>query len=355
MSNSTRNTATNVLVALAAFIVVIAGMQAAKELLVPFLLAGFIAVICAPPLFWLQRHRVPDGVALVLVLALVIAVGILLAALVRTSLTGFLQAVPGYEQQLRSQSHLFFAWLARFGVDDAQLRLGELLNTSSVMAMTATLLSSLGSVLTNSFLILLTVIFILLEASSFPGKVQHILGGHTRVFEPFQDVMSTINRYMGIKTLISAVTGLMIALWLMLIHVPHALLWGLVAFLFNFVPNIGSIIAAVPTVLLALVVTSPATAALAAGGYLVVNALMGNIIEPRVMGRGLGLSTLVVFVSLIFWGWVLGPVGMLLSVPLTMTVKIAMDHFDQTRWIAVILGPPLQPVAPAPGVPDPAD
>ncbi len=151
---------------------------------------------------------------------------------------------------------------------------------------------------------------------------------------------------MVIKTLVSLATGIAIAIWLGVLGVDYAMLWGLLAFLLNYVPNIGSIIAAIPAVLLALVQLGVGSALLAALGFLVVNAAIGNVIEPRFMGRGLGLSTLVVFLSLVFWGWVLGPVGMLLSVPLTMTVKIALESNEDTRWIAILLGP--QPSAKSP-------
>jgi predicted PurR-regulated permease PerM len=144
---------------------------------------------------------------------------------------------------------------------------------------------------------------------------------------------------MGIKTWTSMLTGVLVSLWLWLLGVDHAQLWGVMAFLLNYVPNIGSFIAAVPAVLLALVQLGPGSALLAALGYLVVNIIIGNVIEPRFMGKGLGLSTLVVFLSLVFWGWVLGPVGMLLSVPLTITVKLALDSKPETRWLGVLLGP----------------
>ena len=107
----------------------------------------------------------------------------------------------------------------------------------------------------------------------------------------------------------------------------------------NYVPNIGSIFAAIPGVLTALVQFSALKAGYAAAGYIGINLLVGSVIEPRFMGRGLGMSTLVVFLSLVFWGWVLGPVGMLLSVPLTMILRIALEGNEDTRWIAVLLGP----------------
>jgi predicted PurR-regulated permease PerM len=143
---------------------------------------------------------------------------------------------------------------------------------------------------------------------------------------------------MAIKTATSLLTGVCVGVWLAVLGVNYPLLWGLLAFLLNYVPNIGSIIAAVPAVLLALVQFGIMKSFFAVGGYMVVNIGIGSIIEPRIMGRGLGLSPLVVFLSLVFWGWVLGPVGMLLSVPLTMTVKIALDSREDTKWIGVLLG-----------------
>ena len=133
------------------------------------------------------------------------------------------------------------------------------------------------------------------------------------------------------------VNGLLIAAWLWLLGVDFPLLWGLLAFLLNFIPNIGSFIAAVPAVVLAFLQLNLATAAYAAAGYVALDFVIGNVIEPRLMGRGLGLSSLVVFLSLVFWGWVLGPVGMLFSVPLTMIVKIVLDSSDDLRWIAILL------------------
>ena len=150
--------------------------------------------------------------------------------------------------------------------------------------------------------------------------------------------------------MISLATGVLVAAWLRIVGVDYALLWGLLAFLLNYIPSIGSFIAAVPAVMLAFLQLGPGDGIVTAIGYLVINTVIGNFIEPRVMGEGMGLSTLVVFLSLIFWGWVLGPVGMLLSVPLTMIMKIALEASDETRWIAVLLGSrPAETVVGGPG------
>jgi len=184
----------------------------------------------------------------------------------------------------------------------------------------------------------LTVIFILLEAAGFPAKLRAISGGSGNSLARFEKVTENVQHYMALKTLTSLLTGVTITIALTIIGVDFPLLWGLVAFILNFVPNIGSIIAAVPAVLLAFIQLGLGAVLWTGTAYLVVNMLVGQVLEPRLMGRGLGLSTLVVFISLVFWGWVLGPVGMFLSVPLTMTVKIALDSDERTRWLAILLG-----------------
>ena len=148
----------------------------------------------------------------------------------------------------------------------------------------------------------------------------------------------SVNRYLGIKTLLSGLTGLLVTVMLWVLGVDYPVMWGLLAFMLNFVPTIGSILAAVPALLLALLQVSPAMVALGAVGYVLINVGVGNVLEPRWMGKGLNLSPLVVFLSLVFWGWVLGPVGMLLSIPLTILVKIALERDPDTRWLGIMLG-----------------
>lgn len=209
----------------------------------------------------------------------------------------------------------------------------------AIFTLAAGIVRSIGQILSKAFLILLTVIFILLEAGSLDRKVKEAFAQQTPdAGRRAREIIDSIHRYIVIKSWVSLATGLLIALWLKVLGVPYANLWGLLAFLFNFVPNVGSIIAAVPAVLIAWLDLSLWPAVFCAAGFLVVNVVIGNFVEPRVMGRGLGLSPLVVFCSMVFWGWVLGPVGMLLSVPLTMTARIALDGFEDTKWVATLMG-----------------
>lgn len=338
------------LLTLAAFVIVIAGMKASQEIMVPFLLALFIAVVGASPMFWLQRKGAPIWAALILVVAAILLAGVLLAGLVGNAITDFSQNLPVYQERLATRFAGLLQWMAAHGLDTSTLRLSEVFNPGAAMSLVGTILNGLGSALTNGFLILLTVIFMLLEAAGFQDKIRYVSGHCDVTIGNFGKFTENLRRYIGIKSWISLITGAVVYFGLLFIGVDYPLLWGVVAFVLNFVPNIGSFIAGVPPVLLALIQLGPWHALATAALYVVVNVVMGNMIEPRFMGRGLGLSTLVVFLSLIFWGWVLGPVGMLLSVPLTITMKIALDAQAETRWIAVMLGPDIariEPPAPA--------
>ena len=205
------------------------------------------------------------------------------------------------------------------------------------MKFVAKLLSGLGSILTNSFLIFLTFVFILLEASSFPKKIRAAFGDQNHPFAPYHKIANAINQYLAIKTIMSLGTGVVVAIWVKALGIDFPVIWGLCAFLLNYIPNLGSIIAAVPPTLLGFIQFGIGRALFVAAGFIVINTLFGNVIEPKLMGRSLGLSTLVVFLSLVFWGWVWGPTGMLLSVPITMVVKIALESSPSTHWLSILL------------------
>lgn len=334
------------LIGAAAFVIFVAGMRAAEAILVPFLLAVFLSVVCSAPLRWLEQHRVPTALSVVLIMLMLLGIGGVIGTLVGTSVVNFTNALPEYQVRLETQvasvfaslqGTTLFAWLQERGVDVSEDVLLRQLDVANVLPVVARLLSGLTNVLANTALILVTMIFILLEMSSFPEKAAAAFGSETSV-GGFRRFTESVRHYLALKTLISLATGVGVAVWLTILGVDYPLLWGLLAFLLNYIPNIGSLIAALPAVLFSFIQQGTGTMILAAIGYLVVNTVIANFIEPRVMGRGVGLSTLVVFLSLVFWGWVLGPVGMLLSVPLTMVVKIALESSEDTRHIAILLG-----------------
>ena len=327
------------LIVLAAFVVVVAGMRAAEPILTPFLLALFMTTIAGPPMFALQRRGVPGPLAIAIVVLALVIIGLLLMVLVGNSVTDFVSRLPDYQQRLREYFGGAVDWLAGMGVQVSRDQLTEYVDPGKAMSLFAATLTGMGGALTNIVLILFTVLFLLAEASGFSSKLRRSLSDPDISYARFQHFADSLQRYLAIKAWISAATAVIVAVPLALLGLDYALLWGVLMFLLNYIPNIGPIIAAVPAVLLALVQLGPVPALVVAGIYLGANTLMGNIVEPRYMGRGVGMSALAVFLSLVFWGWILGPVGMLLSVPLTMAVKIAMDSNEDTRWIAVLLGP----------------
>lgn len=322
----------------AAFVVVVAGMRAAVDLLVPFLLSVFIAILCAPPLTWMKSKGVPSPIALTIVLLLVVVIGGGAGAVVGASINSFRVDLPVYLVRLDEMTVGLRLWLdgKGFGIDSQMMR--ETFKPSSVLALAGQTLASFGNMMTNAFMILLTVAFILAEDVNFAGRLQNAHQKSRGSVAALHRFTASVNRYMALKTIISVFTGLLATTWLYILGVDYPVLWGVLAFFLNFVPTIGSIIAAIPTTLLALVQLGVGDAIWTAAGYLAINTIVGNMIEPRVMGKGLDLSALVAFLSLVFWGWVLGPVGMLLSIPLTVMVKIALESVEETRWLGVMLG-----------------
>ncbi len=327
------------LVSSAAFVIVVAGLKAAAPVIVPVLLAAFIAIISAPALFWLERRRVPKIPAFFLVAAAVVVLMVLFGIVLSTSAVDFARNLPEYQQKLHGAMNRIAEFAEAHGVSLSRSTVFSHVNPATVLKFTGTILGGLGTLLSQAVLIFLTVAFILFETSSFPRKLEALHYDLSNPETPVGLFLANVKKYLAIKTAASLATGLLIFLGLELFGLDYALLWGLLAFALNYIPSIGSIMAAAPPVVLALVQLNWRSALGVAALYLVVNSIIGNVIEPKYMGKGLGLSPLVVFLSLLFWGWVLGPVGMFLSVPLTMTAKIACDSSERTRPLGILLGP----------------
>ena len=317
--------------------VVIYGMQSASVILVPFLVAVFISVLCAPITRFLERLRIPIGFSVALVIILIIGIMTLAGTFVGGSIGAFNERLPFYQERLNET----FTDLAALVDQEVSVSgLLDMVQPGAAMGLAANLLNALQGLLANFFLIMFTVIFILLESSTLPGKMQLVLSASHGDPEYFKRFTESVQRYLGIKTLTSLATGVLVGLLTVAFGLDFPVLWGLLAFLLNYVPSIGSLIASIPAILIALIQFGPLQALMIAVGYFVINITIGGVVEPRVMGRGLGLSTLVVFLSLIFWGWIFGPVGMLLSVPLTMTAKLALESSERTASVALLLSAP---------------
>ena len=334
-----RERAFRILVGAAALTVLIAGMRTAASLLVQILLATLLAIIGAGPTAVLKRRGVPTGVAVMLVITGFVAVGAVVGSLIGTSLADFTRAIPAYESRLNAQLTTVLVWLGERGMDVPGGGIRDLFDASAMLSAIGQIMIGLRGLVTNGAVILLIVVFMLLEASTFPDKLRAAWGEDSRALVGFERFSDSVKRYLMIKTIMSTATGISVMVLLLVMGVDFPVLWGFLAFFLNFIPIIGSVIAAIPPVFLALVQFGFGRALVVGAGFLVVNVFWSNLVEPRVMGRGVGLSPLVIFLSLIFWAWVLGPVGMVLSVPLTMILKIAFESSPHTRRLAILLGP----------------
>lgn len=324
-------------------VILIWGIEQARSIVIFFLISIFISILGISAMHWLERKHIPSTIAVFVVVGSMIIIILFIGAVVGTSINKFLEALPFYQTTIIEQVISLQTLLAEKGIKINEELLFKYINIDNIMSLTAKLLTGLGTLLSNIFIILLMFTFILLESSSFLLKFKMLFNDSNKDFNKFSNFINNVKRYMVIKTIVSLITGFLIGLWLYIIGVDLPILWGFIAFALNYIPNVGSIIAAIPAILLSLVQLGAGSAIQSAVGYIVVNFSLGNIIEPRLMGRKLGLSTLVVVVSLIFWGKLLGPIGAVLSIPLTMVLKLAFENSENTHWIAVLLGPELPP------------
>jgi len=324
-------------IVMASVIIVLAGVKFASVIIVPFLLSLFIAIILSPSYNFFRSKGIPDIISITLVMGVFLIFLALIAKLIGTSVHQFSANIDLYAAKLTTYYESLATFMSGLGVEIPASEISGLVNSKQIMRFSTAIIEGISSIFTNGFIVILTVVFMLLESQHFTAKIE-FADKDKATMKHINQIFSQIKSYMVIKALISLLTGFIVYVALTLIGTDYAFLWGVLAFLLNFIPNIGSIIAAVPAVLITLVQLGGVSALLVSLLYLVINVLIGSIVEPKVMGRGLGLSTLVVFISLIFWGWLLGLVGMLLSIPLTIMAKIVFAANDNTKWIAVLLG-----------------
>ena len=316
-----------------AVVAVLFAMREAKTVVVPALLAFFLAAVADAPVSWLERKGVSRIFSVILVVSCIILMATAIGALVGSSLQELSEQAPRYQTQIRNQLDSLLADLGGPQVGNETTGLLDYMSPDAALGLAAGVLTSVRDLLGSAFLIILLMVFMLFEIPSLRLKLES-LGAWQ---ESGQSLPEIVRHYLVIKTLTSLATGLLVGIFLTVLKVDFAALWGLLAFLLNYIPQIGSFVASIPAVLLTLLQNGPGLAVLVAAGFLVINLAIGNGAEPRLMGHGLGLSTLVVVLSVLLWGWLLGPVGMLLSVPLTTTVKIALSRYEGTRPVAVLL------------------
>lgn len=321
-------------------------LQSMSFILIPFLFALLFCYAIGLPLDYMQEHHVPTIIRILLTVFLLAAIFYGLERVIQKNLVSLVHSWPQYEEKFWSYANLvlsrleipeeearetlkgFFSSLGKEGLKP----IGSLLQYFS---------SSFFSFMGSAFWVILFVMFILSERGGVARKIVKGFGPEQAIdiLDTMRRINKSVQQYLGLKTLISLLTGVLVAISLALLQAPFPFLWGLLAFLLNFIPNIGSIVAGVPPVLITLFDSGSITRTLlVAVSFVVIQTVVGNFVEPKVLGKGLDLSPLVVLFSLLFWGWLWGIPGMLLSVPLTAALKIGLEQFDRTKPIAIMLG-----------------
>lgn len=327
-----------VMLSLASAIIIIAGLKAAQAMILPILLAVFMAIVSYPVTKLFMKMRFPRAISVVLtifidcgfIVGLAFLINYLAGDLKRTIL---LKYHPMFVEKYAELA----SWFRSHNMENMLDGIKEVNNPDNIMALSGQVFGAAATFLSVMVLVLILMTFFLSETQVYKRNLDLIRTEEGPNFQKVVRAAADIQRYLWIKTIISLSTGILSWLLCYLVGVDFPLLWGIVAFALNFIPTIGSIVAAIPPVLLALLVINPAAALVVALGYLGINMTLGNFLEPMLLGRQFGIATAVVLLSVLFWGWIWGPIGMLLAVPLTMIIKLALENSRDLQWVAMLI------------------
>ncbi|MFA7084796.1 MAG: AI-2E family transporter [Arcobacteraceae bacterium] len=321
----------------ALFVIIIAGLKVASEIVIILLLSIFISSLLSAFLVYLTKKRFPKFISYSLLGFLFFLFSFLITYLVNTSLANFVNSLPIYEEKIKQLTLFVFSQLESYNIHINKDEIIKLLDFNYLFTFSKDIISNLGVILSKLLLVTIGVAFILSETKLFNKKLKLIFKQDRKKMLSFNLFSNNLQKYFAVKTFTSFLTGLLIYIVLLFFGIQYALLWAFIAFLFNFIPVVGSIVAAVPAVIVSLVTNDIQSTLWLIIIYIIINISISNVLEPKFMGTRLNLSPMVIFFSLIFWGWVLGIVGMFLAVPITMTIKIAFESSENTKWIGLLL------------------
>lgn len=324
------------------FVLIVTGLRAGSEIINIILLAYIVTLLAAPVYRQFIRWRMPPFAAVLLVLLFFLVVILSLGVFLTISLSHLEASLSQYQSDLTDK---VLALITSLTDDNATLSgTAPILGTSDIQSMISTafsyvarVLSSFARLFTNMGLVVLIVFFALFEVTAVPKRLVHGLGADHALLGRFYRLNQSIRIYFWIKTLTGFITAVANTVLLLALGVEFAFLWGLLSFLFNYIPNIGFIIALIPAALVALLQFGVVKAVIVMLGYVVINFLMDNVLSPKFMGRGINLSPLIVFIALIFWSWVLGVLGAILAVPFMLIIRTLLESDENMRWLSLII------------------
>lgn len=330
----------SLLVSLASVVLIIAGLKTMSGLLTPVLLSLFLVLVTYPILAWLKGKGVPQWLAYVVVLLSVVAVGAAAIFFLATSVNELINLLPTYSNQIEAQVNGLWMWMTEQGVTLDDIQALSWLQPERIIQLSFSLTSSLLGLVSNTGLTLLIFVYMLATAPNFSRQLKKGLGNNSPALHRMEEFAHSTSSYLMIKGWLGALTALIQMLLMGWLGLDFAVLWGVLSFAFNFVPNIGFYIALVPPLLIAVIELGWLKAAFFALAYVVINNFFDIVIAPRYLSKGLDLSILMTFLAVIIWAWILGPIGAFLALPLTIMVKkLFLEPFPQTQLIAEVMSP----------------
>jgi AI-2 transport protein TqsA len=325
-----------VMLVLAATVVVLVGLRLGAPILNPILFAVVLSLLVSPVYSWLLRRRLPTGLALVLMLVILIIFFLGLSFILGASIARFSERIGFYVSQLNGQVDSLDALLERLGLSNVNLQ--DVVKPSALAGALSVVLSGISGFLSNLFLILMIMLFLLGEGPAMMDRLRASVQEDNQQVARLSAVGQSVVRQFGLRAIVNLVTGAGVTVMLFLFGVDFPLLWGILTFFLSFIPYIGLVLAVAPAVVLALAEFGVSRAVLVIAGVVVINILAENVLSPMLMGRGLNISPTIVFLSFVFWAWLLGGPGAFLALPITLFVAVMFDTFPETRWLAGLIG-----------------
>jgi predicted PurR-regulated permease PerM len=322
---------------LAGAIAVLAGMRVAAPIIGPILIAFIITVAWSPGSDYLRKRGWHPSVAALAGIAFGVIGIALFVALVWSSLTQLQENLPGYQPRIAALQQLARERLADLPFDTSRVFSGEVFSAGAIVGYALRVAQQFTKTAGNLFLLVLLMAFMMLEAVRYPQKLKEAFASSPDAIGRFEEFGDSIRSYVGLNAIFGLAAAVLDTILLLSLGVDFAILWGVLSFLLSFLPNIGFIIALTPPTLLALVQFGFGRAIAVLAGYVVINFLVDNVIKPRFVGSRLDLSPLVVVLSLLFWGWLIGPMGALAAVPLSIGARFLFESFEESRWIAHLM------------------
>lgn len=312
-------------------------LKFSSALIVPFLVATALAIILAPTLNFFERKKIPKIISLIVIVLLGLMPLVILGGYIGSEAKDFANNFSEITEKFNVSLDQFARFMDGFGIHVKHREFDQILEHNNIGEIIRNLAAQAGSQFSNIFLIFFMVAFMLMESKFFYNKMLKLAHESGKDVVELMRIIEKIKSYFSIKVKTSLFTAVWVLLVLWFYDVSYFYLWAALAFALNFIPVIGSILAAVPPIIMAFLDHSFMTSVWVAMWYLIINTVVGNILEPKIMGKGLGLSALIIFLSMTFWGWIFGPAGMILSVPLTMSFQFFFSQYKETEWIAFML------------------